>query len=106
MAVITVAEAMQHLGIDYADEAVTANVTTAVAAAEQTLKGAVGSDVETLLPGDARAKQLALLYVDDYYDEHGLTTASGKQASAYRGQVQCLEWQLKLELRRLREAGA
>lgn len=35
MAVITVAEAMQHLGIDYADEAVTANVTTAVAAAGQ-----------------------------------------------------------------------
>lgn len=105
MAVITVNEAMQHLGIDYADEAVTANVTTAVAAAEQTLKGAVGDDVDSLLPGDPRAKQLALLYVDDYYDEHGLTATSGKQSSAHRGQVTVLEWQLKLELRRLREAG-
>ena len=106
MAVITLAEALQHLGIDYADEMVTANVTTAVAAAEQTLKGAVGDDVESLMPNDARAKQLALLYVDDYYNERTLADAQTKQGSAFRGQVSVLEWQLKLELRRLREANA
>ena len=106
MAVITVDEALKHLGIDYADEAVTANVTTAVAAAEQTLKGAVGDDVEAFLPGDARAKTLALLYVDDYYNERSLSDAPGKSGTAYRGQVTVLEWQLKLELRRLREAAS
>ena len=105
MAVITTAEALVHLGIDYADEAVTQNVEAAVAAAELTLKGAVGEDVETLLPGDVRAKTLALLYVDDYYSERCLADSSGKTGSAMRGQVQVLEWQLKLELRRLREAG-
>lgn len=102
MAVITVAEALQHLGIDYADEMITQNVTTAVNAANQTLIGAVGEDVETLLPGDPRAKQLALLYMDDYYNERCLADSSGKTVSAMRGQVQVLEWQLKLELRRLR----
>ena len=106
MAVITLAEALQHLGIDYADEMVTANVTTAVAAAEQTLKGAVGDDVEVLMPNDARAKQLALLYVDDYYNERTLADTQTKQGSAFRGQVSVLEWQLKLELRRLREENA
>lgn len=106
MAVITVAEAMQHLGIDYADEMVTANVTTAVAAAEATLAGAVGSDLEDLLPGDARAKALALLYVDDYYNERSLTGSSGKVGASQRAQVTILETQLRLELRRAREAGA
>ena len=104
MAVITVNDALNHLGIDYVDEMSMANATTATAAANMTILGAVGDDLEVLLPDDPRAKQLALLYVDDYYDEHGLTAPSGKQVSAYRRQVQALEWQLKLELRRLREA--
>lgn len=106
MAVITIEEALQHLGIDYADDMITCNVTTAVNAAELTLKGAVGEDVEKLLPGDARAKTLALLYMEDYYNERSLSEYSGKQASAQRRQVQLLEWQLKLELRRIREANA
>lgn len=105
MAVITVQDALQHLGIDYADEMVTENVTSAVAAAEATLKGAVGDDLETLLPGDARAKTLALLYVDDYYNERSLTEVSGKVGAAQRSQVTVLETQLRLELRRAREAG-
>lgn len=106
MAVITVDEALQHLGIDYADETVTQNVTTAVNAADLTLKGAVGEDVETLLPADARAKQLALLYMEDYYNERSLTDAGTKQGAAHRMQVTILEWQLKLELRRLREVSS
>jgi hypothetical protein len=106
MAVITVDEALQHLGIDYADETVTQNVTTAVSAADLTLKGAVGADVETLLPNDARAKQLALLYMEDYYNERSLTDAGTKQGAAHRMQVTILEWQLKLEMRRLREVSS
>lgn len=106
MAVITVDEALKHLGIDYADETVTQNVTTAVDAADLTLKGAVGADVENLLPNDARAKQLALLYMEDYYNERALTESSSKQGTAHRAQVTILEWQIKLELRRLREVSS
>lgn len=103
---ITHDQCLQYLGIDYADDMVNANVETARNAAELTLKGAVGEDVETLLPGDARAQTLALLYMEDYYTSHALSETSGKQSSAYRAQVMALEWQLKLELRRRREAGA
>ena len=103
---ITLEQCLHHLGIDYADDMVNANVETARKAAELTLKGAVGEDVETLLPDDARVQILALLYMEDYYTSHVLSETVGKQLSAYRAQVMALEWQLKLELRRLREAGA
>lgn len=99
----TLEEAMQYLGIEieYADAAIYNNVTTALAAARQTLHGAVGDDVEELLPDDPRAKSLVLLYLDDLYSERGL---SGLKASyATRRLVATMELQLRLELIRKRE---
>ena len=100
---VELAEAMTYLGIDYQDAVVTANVSRALATAERVLRGAVGEDVETLLPGDPRAKELVLIYLDDLYSNRGL---SAKVSGATRRLVQSMELQLRLELAALREVAA
>lgn len=95
----TVDEALRYLGIDYTDDAVTANVTRALAAAVETLRGAVGADVTVLLPDDPRTVELVLIYLEDIYSNRGL---SAKVAGATRQMVHTMELQLAMELRRLR----
>lgn len=97
----TIDEALQHLGIDYADEMVTANVQRALASAHRRVLGAVGDDVGTYLPDDARVTQLVLLYTQENYDARD---ASDKEANARRRLTNDLELQLRLELRRAKEA--
>ena len=96
----TLQDALDYLGIDYADDMVTANVTRALATAVQVLHGAVGEDVETYLPGDPRAAELALIYTDDLYSDRGV---SAKVSGATRRLVADMELQLRLELRQARE---
>lgn len=97
----TFEEALQYLAIDYADEVVTANVKRALEAARRAVHGSVGDDVEILMEGDARVKELILLYLDDLYSTRGLTN---KAIGSTRRLVTDLEWQLRLELRQRREA--
>lgn len=97
----TYEEALEYLGIDYADNVVQRNVTRALAAAKKTLHGSVGADVETYMPDDSRIKELVLIYADDLYTNRGV---SAKISNATRQVVQTMEWQLRLELRQLREA--
>lgn len=100
----TIEDALAYLGIDYADDLVRKNVNRALATAVKVLHGAVGEDVETLMPSDPRAKELALIYMDDLYSEKGV---SAKVSGATRRMVADMEMQLRLELRTLREeAGA
>ena len=100
----TIEECLAYLGIDYADDLVRKHVTRALATAVKVLHGAVGEDVETLMPNDSRAKELALIYMDDLYSEKGV---SAKVTGATRRMVADMEMQLRLELRTLREeAGA
>ena len=96
----TYEEALDHLGIDYADDVVKRNVMRALNTAGATLRGAVGDDVETLLPGDPRVKELALIYLDDLYINRGV---SAKVSGATRQLVHTMELQLVLELRQARE---
>lgn len=96
----TIAEALEHLGIDYADEVVTANVRRALEAAKAHLRGAIGEDVETYLPDDARVSELVLIYAEDLYSERGV---SAKVSNATRRLVENMELQLRLELRRAKE---
>lgn len=96
----TLEDCLTYLGIDYADDVVIKNVTRALATAIKVLHGAVGEDVETLLPDDLRAKELVLLYMDDLYSEKGV---SAKVSGATRRMVADMELQLRLELRTLRE---
>lgn len=100
----TIDDALAYLGIDYPDDLIRKNVTRALATAIKTLHGAVGEDVETLMPGDSRAQELVLIYLDDLYSERGV---SAKVTGATRRMVADMVLQLQLELRTLREeAGA
>lgn len=97
----TIEQALDYMGIDYADDMIRANVNRAMATAARTLLGAVGDDVEELLPNDPRVAELILIYTDDLYSERGV---GAKVSAATRQLVHSMEWQVKLELRRAREA--
>jgi hypothetical protein len=102
----TYEDALLYLGIDYPDATVEANVKRALATAIRTLKGAVGDDVEQLMPSDERAKELVLVYLDDLYSNRGLmdrTGVSAKVSLSTRRMVCTMELQLQMELRQLRE---
>lgn len=96
-------ELLLYMGVDYPDEVIMANANRALAAAIKELHGAVGEDVDTLMPNDERAKELVLIYADDLYTNRG---RSAKVSGATRAAVHTMEWQLRLELRQLREAKA
>lgn len=96
---VTSEEALLYLGIDYFDPMIHANVSRALATAIKTLHGAVGADVETLLPNDPRAKELVFIYLDDLYSTRGV---SAKVSGATRQLVHTMELQLTLELRAAR----
>lgn len=98
---VTLEDAKLYLGIDCEDAAVTANVQAALAAAEQTVRGAVGRDVDIYLRDDPRVDMLTQIYLDDLYSNRG---TSAKVASATRQLVASMELQLRLELRKAREA--
>lgn len=89
-------EAKQYLGIDYDDEMVEANVSRALQSATRRMHGAIGSDVETYLPGDPRLDELVLIYTRESYDGSNLTE---KERSALKQLRADLEPQLRLELR-------
>lgn len=100
----TIEDALAYLGIDYPDDIIRKNVTRALATAVKTLHGAVGEDVETLMPDDPRAQELVLIYLDDLYSERGV---AAKVSGATRRMVADMVMQLQMELRTLREeAGA
>ena len=100
----TVEDALAYLGIDYPDDLIKKNVTRALASATKWLHGAVGEDVDTLLPDDSRAAELVLIIMDDLYSEKGV---SAKVSGATRRTVADMVLQLQLELRtRREEAGA
>lgn len=96
----TYEDALTYLGIDYPDDVIAKNVKRALATAVKTLYGAVGEDVEELLPGDERATELVLIYLDDLYSNRGV---SAKVSGATRQLVHTMELQLRMELRTLRE---
>lgn len=93
---LTLEDALAYLGIDYPDTVITRNITRAMATAEKTLQGAIGKDVETILPDDERLKELALIYVDDLYSDRGVAQ---KVSGATRKLVATMELQLRMEYR-------
>ena len=92
----TVYEALEYLGIDYADELVLKNVARALETAKKVLYGSVGEDVEGLLPGDERITELILIYTDDLYSDRGV---AAKVSGATRKLVADMELQLRMERR-------
>lgn len=104
MAWPTIDDLQAYCGIDYMDAMVEKNLTRALATAKATLKGAVGDDVETVLPDDERAHTLVLIYGDDLYSNRGVfNTDSAKVSGATRRMTNDLETQVRLEYRRAKE---
>jgi hypothetical protein len=102
--VLTLTEALRHLGYDEVDEVITEKVTSELAEAGQYLQGAVGEDIFDLLPDDPRVDILLKAYLDDLHDDRGTTSA--KANNAKRDLVHSTEWQLRLTLSRKREEAA
>jgi hypothetical protein len=100
---LTIDDALAHLGIDYADGQVTRNVARALQDAQSYLQSAVGADVFELLPDDSKVDRLVLAYLSDLYDERG---TSAKAGNAKRDMIHSMELQLRLELARIRETAA
>lgn len=102
---LTYEDALQHLGYDEVDERIKATVAHELQEAQMYLKGAIGTDVLDLMPDDPRVDILMKAYLSDLHDDRGTTSA--KASNAKREMIHSTEWQLRLELIRLREeAGA
>lgn len=99
----TIEDALAYLGIDYPDDVIRRNATRALATAIKTLHGAVGEDVERLLPNDERATEIVLMFTDDLYSQRG---TSAKVSGATRQLVSDMIMQLQMELRTKREEAA
>lgn len=100
---VTEEEALQHLGIDYADAVVSSIVNSKLQTAIKIMHGAIGDDAEMYLPDDPRIKELVLIYLDDLYSQRGL---SAKVSGATRKLVADMELQLRTELRTAKEGAA
>lgn len=92
--VVQAQDVYNYLGIDYADNMVTANVNRVISTADAYLKGAVGADYPV---DDPRAKELALIFIADLYDNRG---SLEKSSTTVRKFVTDSLLQLRLELRR------
>lgn len=101
---LTIVDALYHLGYDEVDDVITGKVAGELAEASSYLKGAVGDDILDLLPDDPRVDILLKAYLDDLHDDRGTTSA--KAANAKRELVHSTEWQLRLTLSRKREEAA
>lgn len=91
---LTEQEVLQYLGVDYVDEDVSARIQGLIKSADRYLQGAVGFGYPE---SDPRAKELALMYIDELWESHGRSTIVGSNMKKI---MHDLEWQLKCELRR------
>ena len=98
---LTIADALEHLGYDEVDDSITRTVNSELAEATGYLRGAVGADVLELMPDDSRVDTLMKAYLDDLHDDRGITSA--KAGNAKREMIHSIEWQLRLELAQTRE---
>lgn len=98
MSVVSTQEALDYLGIDYADDMVTRNVNRLIETADSYLKSAVGENYPV---NDPKAKEVALLVISDLYDNRGMTI---NNFNITRKIIDDMTLQLQLELRRATES--
>ena len=72
--VITVDDVLDYLGIDYADDVVTRNITRAISTADGELRESVGENYPVDHP---LTKELALIYASSAYDNRGDISLTG-----------------------------
>lgn len=89
----TTEEVLAYLGIDYADAMITQNVNRSIKTADAYLKGALGVNYPS---DDPRAKELALIFIADLYDNRAMIE---KVSGNTRRLVDDFMLQLRLEMR-------
>lgn len=100
---ISMQDALDYLHIDYADDAIKANVQRAMNGARARFRGAIGDAAEQVFALDGRADELILIYTAEGYDLRA-DQAAGKVGSARAHLIVDYETQLRLEYRRRLEA--
>lgn len=96
---LTMDEIRDYQSIDYIDERTNRVLERTLKVADKYLKGSIGEDYPV---DDERAKELALIVIDDLYNTRGL---NNKVSGTVRRLVDDFSLQLKLELRRSKEEG-
>lgn len=89
---VSLEEAKDYLGIDYADDMVERNINRMIKTADSMLKGSIGDPYPD---DDPRAVELALIIVADLYNNREL---SNKVSANVRRFVEDASLQLRLEL--------
>lgn len=90
---LTEQEVYDYLGYDIVDDTIKRNVLRMIRTADAYLKGAIGRDYPA---NDPRAKELALIFIADLYDNRGMIE---KVSGNVRRLVNDFSLQLRLELR-------
>lgn len=90
---VTIQDAKNYLGIDYADEMVESNLARMIKSADAYLRGSIG---ENYPEDDPRAVELALIIIADLYDNREL---SDKVSGNVRRYVNDTSFQLRMELK-------
>lgn len=89
---VSLEEAKDYLGVDYADDMVERNINRMIKTADSMLKGSIGDPYPD---DDPRAVELALIIVADLYNNREL---SNKVSANVRRFVEDASLQLRLEL--------
>lgn len=92
--VITVDDVLDYLGIDYADDMVTRNVTRAINTASGELRESVADDYPVDHP---LTKELALIYASNAYENRGDVSLSNNERKLSNG----IALKLRLYMRRV-----
>lgn len=88
---------LDYLAIDYTDDRTTKVLNRTLKTAVQYLRGSIGEDYPV---DDPRAKELALILIDDLYSNHDI---NDKVSGNTRRLIDDFILQLKLELKRKKD---
>lgn len=92
--IVTPDEALSYLGIDNADEMILNNIGRTIYTADKFLEGSIGRNYPR---DDPRAKEIALILIDELYSNRGYTNTS-VMTNNVRRLVDDLSMQLRAEL--------
>ena len=89
---VSIDDVKKELGIDFSDKNTDARLERYIKVAEAWLKGAVG----TYNDGDERAKQLALLIIEDLFDRNSNTVKEKATINKLKNDfIMQLKWEIK-----------
>ncbi|WP_286149570.1 MULTISPECIES: head-tail connector protein [Bacillota] len=91
---VKIQEVKDYLGIDFSDESIERRLNHLIKVSEKSLKGSLGDGYPT---DDERVKEIALIIIEDLYDNHSL---NDKVSGNVRRLVNDFSMQIKCEMKR------